>query len=98
MANAFSRALDVTFWRWHSCVPVPVPVRWRLRSASIPRPQISRYLYGHALILTADEIDSHNTFGSPGVVAPAEFTGFRMQPEGLAITLPAKSVLMMEIE
>ncbi len=48
-------------------------------------------------ILTADTITAHNTFDAPGVVAPASFHGARLDGDTLAIELPAKSVVVLEL-
>jgi alpha-N-arabinofuranosidase len=48
-------------------------------------------------VLTADQITAHNTFDQPENVKPAEFKGFSQQDGKLSITLPAKSVVVMEI-
>jgi alpha-N-arabinofuranosidase len=49
-------------------------------------------------ILTAGEINSHNTFEKPTVVEPAAFTGAKVTEGGFTATLPAKSVVVLEIE
>jgi alpha-L-arabinofuranosidase len=48
-------------------------------------------------ILTADAIDAHNTFDHPSAVQPADFSGFDLEPAGLLLHLPAKSVVVLEI-
>jgi alpha-N-arabinofuranosidase len=48
-------------------------------------------------VLTAPMIQSHNDFGSPDVVKPAAFTGARVQGDRLTVTLPAKSVAVLEL-
>ncbi len=49
-------------------------------------------------ILTAAAITSHNTFDNPEVVKPADFNGFRQTSGGFKATLPAKSIVVLEIE
>jgi alpha-N-arabinofuranosidase len=54
-------------------------------------------------ILTAPAVTSHNTFAAPEVVKPAAFTGTRIERDRdsqmqLAITLPAKSVVVLTLE
>ena len=49
-------------------------------------------------ILTATTMDAHNTFDHPDAVKPAPFTGFERKGEEIAITLPSKSVVMLEIQ
>jgi alpha-N-arabinofuranosidase len=48
-------------------------------------------------ILTADAINRCNTFETPGAVKPAPFDGAKIRGGMLRIALPAKSVVMMEI-
>ena len=48
-------------------------------------------------ILTAGAMDAHNTFASPEVVKPAAFTGATLAAGKLNVTLPAKSVVMLEL-
>ena len=49
-------------------------------------------------VLTAPTIQSHNTFESPQTVQPARFSDFKVQAGGFSVTLPAKSVVALEIE
>nr|WP_284054571.1 alpha-L-arabinofuranosidase C-terminal domain-containing protein [Stakelama marina] len=49
-------------------------------------------------ILTADKMDAHNTFANPDLVKPAAFNGARMSNGTLTVTLPAKSVVMLDIK
>jgi alpha-N-arabinofuranosidase len=49
-------------------------------------------------ILTAPEIHSHNTFEKPTVVEPAAFTDAEITDAGFTVKLPAKSVVVLEIE
>jgi alpha-L-arabinofuranosidase len=49
-------------------------------------------------ILTAKEMNAHNTFDKPNIVVPHQFTNFKMDNKGLLITLPEMSVVMLEIE
>lgn len=49
-------------------------------------------------ILTAPAINSHNTFDAPGVVKPEAFTGATVQGGNLVVTLPAKSVVVLELQ
>ncbi|HYD51600.1 MAG TPA: alpha-L-arabinofuranosidase C-terminal domain-containing protein [Gemmatimonadaceae bacterium] len=48
-------------------------------------------------VLTAPAIDSHNTFERPEVVRPAPFDGARITDGRLTVTLPAKSVVVLEL-
>ncbi|HVU25174.1 MAG TPA: alpha-N-arabinofuranosidase [Opitutus sp.] len=48
-------------------------------------------------VLTAPAITSHNTFDAPHTVEPAAFDGARLSGDTLAITLPAKSVVVLEL-
>jgi alpha-L-arabinofuranosidase len=49
-------------------------------------------------VLTAPEITAHNTFDQPEVVSPTAFNAFKTTETGFATTLPAKSVVVLEIE
>ena len=49
-------------------------------------------------ILTAPAINSHNTFDDPDVVKPAAFSGARVEGGKLVVTLPAKSVVVLELQ
>jgi alpha-N-arabinofuranosidase len=49
-------------------------------------------------VLTAGEITAHNTFDKPGLVEPAAFNGAKVTEGGFTATLPAKSVVVLEIE
>jgi alpha-N-arabinofuranosidase len=49
------------------------------------------------IILSAQHITDHNSFERPGVVQPVPFAGARLTDDGFALTLPAKSVVVLEI-
>jgi alpha-N-arabinofuranosidase len=49
-------------------------------------------------VLTASEMQAHNTFDMPDVVKPAEFKDAKLQEGGLAVRLPAKSVVVLALE
>ncbi|WP_420491962.1 alpha-N-arabinofuranosidase [Neobacillus drentensis] len=49
-------------------------------------------------IITADTMNSHNTFEQPDVVKPVDFTGVTVENNKLAIKLPAMSVVTLVIE
>ena len=49
-------------------------------------------------VLTAPGMNAHNTFAQPDNVHPAEFTAFKTTDNGFVITLPAKSVVVLEVE
>jgi alpha-L-arabinofuranosidase len=49
-------------------------------------------------VLTADTMQAHNTFEKPDAVQPAAFTDFKVDGESLAVELPAKSVVVLEIQ
>jgi alpha-N-arabinofuranosidase len=49
-------------------------------------------------ILTSAKITDHNTFDKPGTVGVKDFNGAKLSKESLSVTLPAKSVVMLEIE
>jgi len=49
-------------------------------------------------VLTAGAITAHNTFDKPAVVEPAAFNGAKVTEGGFTATLPAKSIVGLEIE
>lgn len=48
-------------------------------------------------ILTAPEINTHNTFDAPDTVQPQPFTGATHQNNTLTVEMPAKSVVVLEL-
>lgn len=48
-------------------------------------------------IVTGSAIDAHNTFDRPNIVLPAEFKGARIAGDKVTLTVPPKSVVMLEI-
>jgi alpha-N-arabinofuranosidase len=48
-------------------------------------------------LLTAPTMQAHNTFESPDAVKPEPFSDFTLSGGSLAVTLPSKSVAMLEI-
>jgi alpha-N-arabinofuranosidase len=51
-----------------------------------------------ATVLTAPTMQAHNTFEDPGAVRPAPFTDFTAAGDVLTVTLPPRSVAVLEIE
>ncbi len=49
-------------------------------------------------VLTAPDMTAHNTFGSPDIVRPADFTDCRITDDGFTATLPAMSVVVLTVE
>ena len=49
-------------------------------------------------VLTAPEMQAHNTFDSPETIKPAEFRDFTRTDDGFTAKLPAKSVVVLELE
>ena len=48
-------------------------------------------------VLTADKINAFNTFEKPEVVKPVQFKNFKMKDGILTVTIPAKSVVVLEL-
>jgi len=48
-------------------------------------------------VLTADAVDSHNTFDQPNVVKPTVFDGATIEGEMLKLSMPSKSVVVLEL-
>jgi alpha-L-arabinofuranosidase len=49
-------------------------------------------------VLTAPEMNAHNTFDRPKDVEPVEFDAFRVTNDGFITTLPPKSVVVLELK
>ena len=49
-------------------------------------------------ILTSDNIDDYNTFDKPETVSPKEFKGAKISNNVLKVTLPAKSIVTLELK
>ena len=49
-------------------------------------------------VITAEAMDAHNNFDAPQTVGPAVFKGASMQGGKLVVTLPAKSVVVLELQ
>ncbi len=49
-------------------------------------------------VLTAGEMQAHNTFAAPEAIKPAEFRDFTPTGDGFTTSLPAKSVVVLELE
>lgn len=47
-------------------------------------------------VLSADSYTAHNTFEKPDAVKPIEFGAFRVTEQGFTVTLPAKSVVLVQ--
>jgi alpha-N-arabinofuranosidase len=48
-------------------------------------------------VLTAPAINAHNTFAAPHAVEPAAFNDAKLSGDTLTVTLPAKSIVMLEL-
>lgn len=49
-------------------------------------------------ILTAATIDAHNSFDAPDTVRPAPFADARMEGDTLHLTLPAKAIVVLDLQ
>ena len=49
-------------------------------------------------VLTAPEMNAHNTFDQPDNVKPVEFDAFQVTANGFITTLPSKSVVVLEVD
>lgn len=49
-------------------------------------------------ILTAENIDDHNTFENPTLVTPTKFEGAKWKKGSLKVKLPAKSIVVLELK
>jgi len=51
-----------------------------------------------AQILTGEAMDSHNSFEAPATIEPEAFDGFRVDGGALIVSLPAKSIVVIELD
>jgi alpha-N-arabinofuranosidase len=49
-------------------------------------------------VLTAAAMNAHNTFDNPQAIKPAAFSDFQIKGDGLEAALPAKSVVVLEMQ
>lgn len=49
-------------------------------------------------VLTAQSANAHNTFESPAAVRPAAFSGASLSGGELRVALPAKSVVVLDLQ
>ena len=49
-------------------------------------------------ILTSPSINDHNTFEKPDFVKPAAFNGAKVEKGQLKISMPAKSIVVLEVK
>lgn len=57
-----------------------------------------KYTEVSARVLTADEIDAHNTFENPNYVHPVAYDGLALRGSKLTGTIPAKSVMVITLK
>jgi len=68
----------------------PAEVACELRGATVSR--------ATGRILTGEAITAHNTFDEPQWVVPVPFSSVRVEGKGCTVTLPPKSVVVLEME
>jgi alpha-L-arabinofuranosidase len=71
------------------------PNRPRTVNASLRGQRASRV---SGRILTANEMNAHNSFEQPNRVRPAAFDGARISGETLTVQLPPKSIVVLELQ
>lgn len=49
-------------------------------------------------ILTSEQINAHNSFDNPEVVIPGKFSDFKIANDVLEVTMPPKSVVVLELD
>jgi alpha-N-arabinofuranosidase len=49
-------------------------------------------------ILTAEEMNAHNTFDKPNTIEPAEFKGIELKDGIIRVTLLAKSATVLSVQ
>ena len=74
----------------------------RIQIGCIP-PRVSECCKPHARsttgrILTAEKMDAHNTFDRPDAVKPAPFDGAEIHEGDVILSVPSKSVVVLEID
>lgn len=77
--------LHISLVNFHADQAAPTTLR-------IPGVQIGPV---QARILTAPDLDSHNTFAQPNAVVPADFTDFTTKGDGIVVNLPPRAVLVL---
>lgn len=48
-------------------------------------------------VLTSEQMQAHNDFARPDVIAPAPFTGFRQEKDRITVEMPSKSIILLTI-
>jgi len=48
-------------------------------------------------VLTASQMNAMNTFENPNTIKPTSFTGYKLQGSQLTLSIPAKSVVVLEL-
>ena len=64
-------------------------------SPGIPMPWKALLL---AMYMTAPAMNTVNTFEKPDAVKPARFAGIQVQGDQISLSLPSKSVVVLEIQ
>jgi alpha-N-arabinofuranosidase len=49
-------------------------------------------------VLTADTMQAHSTFEEPIAVTPAQFTAFKVTNNGFSASIPARSVVVLDVQ
>jgi alpha-N-arabinofuranosidase len=49
-------------------------------------------------VLTADQMNAHNTFEAPNQLQPSSFNGAQLEDGTLTVELPAKSIVSLEVQ
>jgi alpha-N-arabinofuranosidase len=49
------------------------------------------------IILTAPEMNTHNTFDNPDALKPVKFDDFRREGDELVVRMPSKSIVALEL-
>jgi alpha-N-arabinofuranosidase len=68
----------------------PAPLVWQFHGFTPAR--------ASGRVLTGDSIQAHNTFDAPGRVQPGPLQGLEIAEGQLRVTLPARSVAVIEVE
>ena len=49
------------------------------------------------IILTAPDMNTHNTFDNPDALKPVKFDDFRREGDELVVRMPSKSIVALEL-
>ena len=81
-----------------------LPHNYRFTKAELQPAEIKIEIRGQEVssaagrILSASELNSHNTFDNPREVEPGVFKEARLSNQALSVILPAKSIVVLQVK